>query len=249
MPRDRDSRRGRRAAARLPLAAAGLLAAAWVLAALTFPAVTGAEEPGGRPDLQGVWKLDKDLSDDPAAVMQKAMRQRRSFDSGAPGLGMGRPGGGGFGSGTARPQGGWGGPGGRGSQGSGGSDDSARGAGADRSGRGEMGRRFDSLEIEPIEGGWSIQYADGAKQDLLADDQNHVIDAGRGQETVRAHWEGQTLVVVRKGDRREVTERYDVTDDGKLLQVQTTMAAGRGGKIQFRRLYRPAPSGDEPPPN
>ncbi len=226
-----------------------ILPALALLAALTFPAVTGAEEPGARPDLKGVWKLDKDLSDDPAAVVKEAIERRRSFDSGsAPGLGMGRPRGG-FGGGTGGSHGGgWGGPGGPGGQSAGGSAAADKDAAGERPAGAEVGPRFDSLDIGPIEGGWSIRYADGRKQDLVADDQEHLIDAGGGKETVRARWEGETLVVVRKSDRREVTERYDVTDDGKLLQVETTMAAGRGGKIQFRRLYRPAPSeGREPP--
>ncbi len=131
-----------------------------------------------------------------------------------------------------------------GAGGSGGSDRGGEiGPGADA----EADRRYDTLDIEPIEGGWSIEYADGRRLAILADGRAHTAETEDGKETVRARWAGETLVVVRKVDRREVSERFDVTDDGKLLQVVTTMAAGwgGGGRIQIRRLYRPAAA--EPP--
>ncbi len=218
-----------RALRRAPLGAIALLALAWGVAALAFPTVTRAKEPGREPDLRGTWKLDKAMSDDPREAMQRALRGRREDFGGGRGLGPGL--GTGQGAGGVRWRA-------RGAGGSRGGPEGGRPSGAD------MGKRFDSLDIEPIEGGWSIQYADGTRREIVADDQERPIDSDVGKATLQAHWDGATLVVVRNSDRRRVTERFDVTDDGKLLQVATTIEGERTGRVEFRRLYRPAPSGE-----
>ena len=92
------------------------------VAALGIAAAPAAEQAPAPLKLGGVWKLNKELSEDPGRKMMDAMRNAggRGGGMGGPGGGMGGPGGGGMGPGGGGGMGEPGGGGGMGGRGGGG---------------------------------------------------------------------------------------------------------------------------------
>lgn len=108
------------------------------VAALGMAAAPAAAQTPAPLKLGGVWKLNKELSEDPGRKMMEAMRnasERGGGGMGGPGGGMGGPGGGGMGPGGAGGMGEPGGGGGMGGRGGGG-----MGGGGMRGGGGPGGR-------------------------------------------------------------------------------------------------------------
>lgn len=100
------------------------------VAALGVAAARAADQAPAPLKLGGVWKLNKELSEDPGRKMMEAMRNASERGGG----GMGGPGGGGMGG-----PGGGGGMGGRGGGGMGGRDEGGMGGGGMRGGGGPGG--------------------------------------------------------------------------------------------------------------
>lgn len=198
----------------------------WTLGLLTMAAAlpilaAGSTEPQ-RPNLQGTWKLNEDLT----ARMRESDRSQGGFE-GFHG-GMGRPGGRGGRRGGGFP----GGPPGDGPEG-------GRRPGGPPPSMAALEeltivQTSDSLTITDNEGHSRVLETDGSKQ---RDEQ-----APGGPVELRASWEKDgTLVVKIKPDQgRARTESYVVSNDGEHLYVTLALEGdGRRSSFKIRRAYDP----------
>ena len=192
---------------------------------------------GGKPNLAGTWRMNKDQSDDLRKIMQQ-----QSGNSG----GQQR------GGGNGRSGGGWGGRGGMGGGGMGGGI-GGHGSGGQRPGGNTQGRGgannssgmdltdFSRLTIEQsttlvkvtgATGRILAQYSGGSRP---ADDDAYVPPA--------AEWQGEQLVVETPGMRggRKTTRAYYLSPDGEQLFVKTRIEGPQGSRssqpITFRFVY------------
>ena len=187
------------------------------------PPASAAEPP--RPNLQGSWKLDPDLT----ARLSKDQQGREGDDRGGNGADdRHRPGLGGVG-----PTGG-----------SGGHDEIGMGDWSPARERHEAETRrevvasLDSLTIAQQGGLVTITDQDGHAR-VLKTDGSKIRDQGAaGPAQLRARWDqdGSLVVEVKpdKGTRR--TESYVVSNDGKHLYLTVTIAGQAG---QILRAYDP----------
>jgi hypothetical protein len=197
-----------------------------VLTALV-PAMAASRAEPQRPNLQGKWKLNEDLT---ARMREEDRPQGRM--GGFRGGGMGRPGGGGGG--------GWG------RRGGGGFPGGPPGGGRGRPGEGRGGgeARFaalDELMIVQQAGEVTITDRDGHAR-VLKTDGSKVRDetAPGGPAELRASWEkdGTLTVKVKTDEGRSRTESYVVSNDGKHLYV-TYLLGGNDREFKIRRAYDP----------
>ena len=205
------------------------------IAVVAFPAPGFSQNP---IDLNGIWILNQEESQDPRAVMMSAMRRRASAREGGPRGGGGggvrggapTPGSSGRG-GIGQPPGGAAGGGGRGG---------AAGAGGFGRGQGGDGRgMFGGAAVQRL----IIEQEGNGVRFLAAAGQERVVTVGdktvspRGAE-VTAEWKKNRLVVTSKGEQGKLTERYQLRDEGQRLIVEITVPArNRMPAFTFKRVY------------
>jgi hypothetical protein len=208
----------------------------WTLGLLALAAALPACAAGGtepqRPNLQGTWRLNEDLT----ARMREEDRPQGRMGGGFRG-GMGRPGGGGWG----RRGGGGGFPGG-GQPGGGEGEERHRSGGAPSFAALEeltIVQKGDEITITDKEGHARVLKTDGSK---VRDEQ-----APGSPAELRANWEkdGTLTVKVKADEGRSRTESYIVSNDGKHLYV-TYLLGGNGREFKIRRAYDPAEQEKKP---
>jgi hypothetical protein len=197
---------------------------------------------GGRPNLAGVWAENQDKSDDPQAKMHESAGNTGGGGQGGGrgGLGGGRGGGGVWGGpGGSGGGGGWGGPVGVGRRG-GGRGQPEEQAGGD----GRMMREFSELTIEQTSSTVKVMGESGRVLALYsASEQNDSspnpsLDSSSGSTKASAgtppsaQWEGGQLVAVTRTNGGTITRTYEMSPDGRQLQVTT--------KVENKRLKQPA---------
>jgi hypothetical protein len=230
----------------------------------TAPLIVPAEVAQG---LQGHWVLNRELSEDPRAKMQEAMRSGgRGGGMGGPGGGMGGPGGGGMGGpggGMGGPGGGGMGPGGMGPGGMGGRGGSAGGRGGSGGSGGPGGGpggpgamalagtlTAHTLDIE-IGGAellitQHLRARDGSedKQSRLVDLTGRKVKLEGGSAESQAKWKDGKLVVESKGERGTTKETWVLVQEPRRLEIKThlQMQGPSGGSgVDVRRVFDAAP--------
>lgn len=198
-----------------------LFLALLVLAAAVLPALAAE-----RPNLQGKWKLNEDLT--------ARMRESDRPQGGRRG-GFGPPPGGGPGGQR----------GGRGPRGGG----FPGGPPPDGSGSGPGGpppflEALEELTITQKDGEVTITDKEGRTRVLKTDGSKRTEENGPGGPAeVRANWEkdGTLTVKVKPEEGPKRTESYVVSNDGKYLYVTTILeASGQRPERKIRRAYDPA---------
>ena len=187
------------------------------------------------PNLEGIWVLNYDLSDDPQEKM----------------AGMREQGGrGGFGGGGRRPGGGGGGRGG------------GRGGGGFGGGRGSGGGQFDPNRMERMqaamqlvmqasarftitqrEGEVVITDKDGVVHIMRTDGRTTKRMIGNGIQVERkTEWDdGRLVVETDVGSGSQVTQVYELSAEGTQLRVTSALENSRVGRnIEIRRVYEAA---------
>jgi hypothetical protein len=209
---------------RRPVWTLGLLALAAALP--VFAAGGDQPKPNApqRPNLQGTWKLDEDLT---ARMREEDRPQGRM--------------GGGFHGGMGRGGGGWGRRGGGGFPGGPRGGEMGGSEGRSRGGPPPSFAALDELTIVQQGDAVTITDRDGHAR-MLKTDGSKVRDeqAPGGPVELRARWEkdGTLTVKVKPDDGRSRTESYIVSDDGKHLYV-TYVIEGGGRDFKIRRAYDP----------
>jgi hypothetical protein len=177
------------------------------------------------PDYSGVWKLNRELSDDPA----QAMKEWHGSSGG--------------GSGSS---GGWHGHG-RGRRGGGGGN-----SGDAESGAGEPSAfaALETLTIRHSEPSITIVDAAGREHSLTTDGKTFEEERSHGGTTkVAATWRDGHLEIVSAPERGpRWTETYAITADRSQLTVTTKIEGSRGGAATIRRVYDAVPPVPEAPP-
>jgi hypothetical protein len=183
--------------------------------------VTPAPSGNAKGNLAGMWKLNRDQSDDPRQKLEQAS------SGGGGGWGQGPSSGGGWGG-----WGGWGGPG------------TGRGGGWNRTGRPiPEGHAVDMSDFSQltIEQSDSSAKVTGATGRVLAQySADNGSDKGAAKKSKdnpyappAAHWQGDQLVTAVSGPRGAKTTRvYELSYDGKQLYVTT--------RLEIPRFNQPA---------
>ena len=200
--------------------------------ALTADVAAGTLPAGGNlplPDYTGVWKLNRELSDDPAQAMKE-------------GRGSG---------GSSGSSGGWHGHGHGGRHGGGGAPD---GGGSD-SGAPESYAfaALETLTIRHSEPEITIVDAVGHEHHVTTDGKKVEEERSHGGTTkVAATWRDGRLEIVSVPERGpRWTETYAITADRSQLTVTTKIEGSRGGAATIRRVYdseTAKPDSPAPPP-
>jgi hypothetical protein len=187
------------------------------------------------PDYSGVWRINRDLSDDPA----QAMRDFRGSSSGR--------------------SGGWHGRGGGHGRRSGGDDSS----GTDQGG-GERPAlaALDTLAIRHKDPEFVIADGSGRERRLTTDGKKIEEERSHGGTTkISANWkEGHLVIVTAPEQGPKWTETYSITADRTQLTVTTKIEGSHGSAVTIRRVYdamaekpaaapppEPKPAPDPPP--
>jgi hypothetical protein len=169
------------------------------------------------PDLTGTWKLNKDMSDDPATVWKEAREPSDSTRGGSTG--------GGLGMGHGRGHG------------------MARGGGARHGDDGAGGLDFfaalQTLRIEHHEPALSITDGSGRARMIYTDGRKTEEERSHGGTTkVTARWKDGRIEATSVPERGpKVTEKYAITADRLQLTVTTTFEGGHGSDVTIRRIY------------
>lgn len=166
------------------------------------------------PDYSGVWKLNRELSDDPAQAL-KDMR------------------GGGSGS-----SGGWHGRGRGGRHGGGGAGD-----GSSESGESSAFAALETLTIRHAEPEITIVDGVGREHRITTDGKKAEEERSRGGTTkLSAGWKDGRLEIVTVPEHGpKWTETYSITADRSQLTVTTKIDGSRGGTATIRRVYDAVP--------
>jgi hypothetical protein len=188
--------------------------------------VAGAPLP--LPDYSGVWKLNRDLSDDPARALKDV-----------------RGGGSGY-------SGGWHGRGRGGRHGAGG----GAGEGSSESGETPAFAAMETLTIRHADPEMTIVDGVGREHRFTTDGKKSEEERSRGGTTkVSAAWkDGHLEVVTAPEHGPKWTETYSITADRTQLTVTTKIDGSRGGSATIRRVYDSMPAQpadavpDEPKP-
>lgn len=200
-----------------------------------------------KPHFAGNWNFNKDQSDDANQRVHDAQAQARSQGGGYPGGGYpgGRAPGGGYPGGGYPGGGGIGFPGGRvGMGGMGPGMGRGRGrAGAPDAGPSsadmeQMAATPESLKIDQDEKKITITDDTGDVTNLYPDGKKHKEKDSTGQSTtLKTHWDGDKLVSESKLHSGKLTQTYELSPDGKQLDVVSTLDYGRNGSLVIRRVY------------
>lgn len=190
------------------------------------PAVAGQTQALPLPDYSGVWRINRDLSDDPA----QAWRDARGSSSNRSG---GWRGGGGGGRGHGRR--------------SGGGDSDGQGS---QSGQAPALAALDTLAIRHHEPQITIADGSGHEHHLTTDGKAAEEERSSGGTTkVSASWkEGHLEVVTVPEHGPKWTETYSVTADHTQLTVTTKVEGSRGSPVTIRRVYDAVPAEPAAPP-
>ena len=87
-----------------------------------------------------------------------------------------------------------------------------------------------TVTLAPDTGAALVVHSDGRKVKQQLE--------GGGEVEVRGEWDGHEFVVERKvSDGGKVTEKYRLSEDGKQLDVEVTLAGLKGRSVKFRRVY------------
>ena len=204
------------------------------------PSLDAAEAQTGGID--GVWVLNRDLSDDPSGRLGGREDDDRPDPDRDGGFGGRGPGG--FGGGRGGFGGGRGGFGG--------------GRGGDRPDPQEMARTRASMQeamgdllaaprrmtIVTTDDEVGLRYGDGRVVRLIPDNRDHAGHAGSSMRVRRkTRWDGDQLVTEVELDARRsfrVRQSYEVRADGvegPQLIVTSRVEGGRDGGREFRRVY------------
>jgi len=189
-----------------------IILAALLVSATILPVQQSAEPP--KTDLNGIWKLNRDESDDARAKLRSAMQDRdqngpMGSHTGMGGVSLGIPGIGGMG----RP----GGPG------------MGRGSGA---GNEEQRSRLATLvqaseQLTIVEKGPEIDVNDSDHHERsLFTDGRKIEKSGKdaSQMQVKAHWDHGTLITEEKGPGGEkISHAYEITQEGKQMADTLTL--------------------------
>ena len=185
---------------------------------------------GGKPNLSGLWKLNRSDSDDPRKKMQQA-------------------------NGNSRNRGGWGGPGGPGGSGGPGGPGGPGGGGGPRGGRGQddqgqsdSGAMLTDLSYLTVKQTQTTVRVLTDSGHLLAQypmpDQGNSKSSADSQDPKAgsAQWQGDQLVIVTPGNNGGKTTRtFAVSSDPSQLFVTTRMEGGRLKQpVEFRLVYDPS---------
>lgn len=189
---------------------------------------------GGKPNLAGLWKLNRSDSDDPRQKLQQANSNSRGQGG----------------------RGGWGGPGGPGGQGGpggpmGGGQRSGRGQDSD--GQSDAGSMLSDLSYLTISQTTATVKVLTDSSHLLAQypmsDQgnSNTSDNSQNSKTATAQWQGDQLVVVTPGaNSGKTTRTFEMSSDGSQLYLTTRMEGGRLKQpVTFRLVYDPSNSSDD----
>ncbi|HEV8580999.1 MAG TPA: hypothetical protein VGX68_18190 [Thermoanaerobaculia bacterium] len=198
----------------------------WLLVlAVLAPAVAAESAAPQRPNLQGKWKLNEDLT----ARMREEDRPRGGMGGFHGGMGRG-PGGG---RGGGFPGGGMG----------------DHGQGRHREGAPPSLAALDELTIVQADGQVTITDKEGRSR-VLKTDGSKVRDekAPGGPVELRANWErdGTLTVRIKPDEGAKRTESYIVSNDGKHLYVTLTL---EGGPREFKIRQAYDPMVEEKPPS
>jgi len=205
------------------------------------PAAKPRPAIGGKPNLSGVWILNKDESDDPRQKMQQA--------AGNSGGGYGGRGGGG-GMGGGGPMGGGGGPMGGGPMGGGGMGGGRRGGGNVGGGQGgdSMINELSQLRIDQTETSAKISGSSGRVLGVYSssDQSNSKPSKEDSSMPPVAQWQGDQLVTVVQGSRGGKTTRtFYLSSDSRQLNVNTRVENPRFSQpVTYQLVYDLAPAGD-----
>jgi hypothetical protein len=203
------------------------------------PSAQGNAAPpriGGKPNLAGLWKLNRSDSDDPRKKLQQANSNSRSQGGG---------------------RGGWGGPGGPGGQGGPGGPGSGGqrgGRGQDSSGQSDAAGMLTDLSYLTInqtnttvkiltDSGHSL-----AQYPMSGQGNSSSSDNSQNSKTETSQWQADQLVVVTPGaNGGKTTRTFEMSSDGSQLYLTTRIEGGRSSQpVTFRLVYDPAnPSGDQ----
>jgi hypothetical protein len=256
---ERHARRMRRVA----VLVAASVACALAISAVAGPAQSADDKSG--PKLYGVWKLNEAKSESMQKKMEELRASGGGGGGGgrgAGGGGFGGGGGGGWGGGGGRGGGGGGrggGGGGRGMRGGGGAEGAAQGDAGQGSARPDnpdmrmLARPPFDLEVDQsdtsvvlIERGIVLEVLDlggshAAAVDLplpaAAGGEGTPATAAKAPEYV-AKWKGPELVAERTTARgAKMSERLDVSGDGKTLTIITRRESANGPALELKRVY------------
>jgi hypothetical protein len=207
--------------------AALILAFGFRLALAPEVAAATHSNPGVHlPDYSGSWKLNRELSDDPA----QALKDWR---------------GSGGGSGSS---GGWHGRGGRGRHGGGGGSGDSPGESGSGESPSSAFAALDTLTIRHQEPAITIVDGVGREHRLTTDGKKVEEERSHGGTTkVSAAWKDGHLEIVSVPERGpRWTETYSITADRTQLTVTTKIDGSRGGTATIRRVYDAAPADEAP---
>lgn len=207
----------------LPAALALLLAPGLRAPADEKPAAE-ARIAEARERLVGEWRLNRELSEDPREKLRQAREAGRS-GGGPPGMGGG-------------PASGWpgGGRGGHHRGGYGGGGRGPEGGGEDGGGRAlAMPLRASDITITNLQPQVTMLEPDGLERRIRVDGAAH--RDGEGNE-VKAHWDGDELVVETKAERGRTKETWSVAGDPRRLTVRLEVK-GPYGTVKVKRVFDP----------
>ena len=197
---------------------------------------TRAPNENAKGSLAGVWKLNRDQSDDPRQKLEQAPSGGRG------GWGQGPTGGGGWGGWGGG--GGWGGVGG----GQGGGWNRPGGRPAAEGGAVDMSD-FSQLTIEQSDSSAKVTGATGRVLAQYTSDNGSDKDAAKKSKDGRyvppvAEWQGDRLVTTDNGPRGAKTTRvYELSSDGKQLYVTTRLEYPHSNQpVNIRFVYDQARS-------
>lgn len=187
------------------------------------PAVAAATLP--LPDYSGVWRLNRELSDDPAQALKDLRAGGSGSSGGWHGRGRGRHGGGGGGAGE----------------------------GSSESGEAPAFAALGTLTIRHADPEITIVDGAGREHRFTTDGKKSEEERSRGGTTkVSAAWkDGRLEVVTAPEHGPKWTETYSITADRTQLTVTTKIDASRGGSAIIRRVYdsvRDEPAAPAEPP-
>ena len=195
---------------------AAMILAIGIRVALT-PSVAAATLQAGAnlplPDYSGVWKLNRELSDDPAQAL-KDMRGSAGSGGGWHGRGRGRHGGGG-----------------------------GAGEGSSESGESSAFAALETLTIRHAEPDVTIVDGVGREHHVTTDGKKSEEERSRGGTTkLTAGWkDGRLEIVTAPEHGPRWTETYAITADRSQLTITTKIDGGRG-TATIRRVYEAVPA-------
>jgi hypothetical protein len=188
---------------------------------------------GGKPNMAGLWKLNRSDSDDPRRKLQQASSNSKSQGGG---------------------HGGWGGPGGQGGPGGPGGGGQRGGRDQDSNGQSDASGMLSDLSYLTVHQTSATVRILTDSGHLLAQyamsDQGNSKSTNDSQDskTGTAQWQADQLVVVTPGKNGgKTTHTIEMSSDGTQLYLTTRMEGGRLSQpVTFRLVYDPAnPSGDQ----